>query len=313
VNFDASVAETVAKVKDDKADVTWLICNYESDSKIKVQASGKGDIQEFLDALDDKQVQYGYFRMKEKFDKSVTTKFVFVVVMPQENISALKRAKYSTHKAAVQKTFQPFHFEFTIEHKKELTPESIRHHVTGVMGTRSKEVGKVEKVDEQKDMGSMKASRKGSQPEVKVAQNAKVEVENEEEYKFAMAELRNDKSGVEWILTKLNDKDTHVVYVKSGHDGLDGFLNALGEDSVYFGMLRVADKIDDSMTVKFVYVVYQPDDLSLMRKAKVGTIAGAIQDMFRPMHCDFFINKKSEISKELITDRLGSKSHVKKE
>jgi hypothetical protein len=65
------------------------------------------------------------------------------------------------------------------------------------------------------------------------------------------------------------------------------------------------------MTVKFAYIVYIPSDYSPLKKARVGTMSGTIQDLLRPMHVDLFISTKDEITEADVLARVGAASGSK--
>jgi len=56
--------------------------------------------------LDDTQIYYGYFRVVEQVDKSVTAKFGTLKLMTN-NVSPLLRGKVATHAGFIQSLLQP--------------------------------------------------------------------------------------------------------------------------------------------------------------------------------------------------------------
>jgi len=101
----------------------------------------------------------------------------------------------------------------------------------------------------------------------------------------------------------------------SGSGTVEDMTALFEPDNVNFGLLRVTEVIDKSVTTKFVYIKWQPESVPAMKKADVSTKKGKIDDLFRPFHVDFLISNKSEISTQIVMDKVssasGSKSHVK--
>ena len=50
---------------------------------------------------------------------------------------------------------------------------------------------------------------------------------------------------------------------------------------VNFKPYKFPTQVDGHRTVKFVFVINQPDSLSVMQKARIGTQNGAISEFFR--------------------------------
>lgn len=70
--------------------------------------------------LDDTQIYYGYFRVVEQVDKSVTAKFGTLKLMTN-NVSPLLRGKVATHAGFIQSLLQPSQviqqlFTYFVEH-----------------------------------------------------------------------------------------------------------------------------------------------------------------------------------------------------
>jgi len=99
--------------------------------------------------------------------------------------------------------------------------------------------------------------------------------------------------------------------IGTGSGGVEEMVEKFEESNVNFGLLRIIEVIDKSQTVKFIYVKWQPESVPPMKKAEISVKKGAIDDLFRPFHVDFLISNKSEISAQLVNDRLASVSGAK--
>lgn len=91
----------------------------------------------------------------------------------------------------------------------------------------------------------------------------------------------------------------------------DGRLNLVG-----YGIVRLAEKFDDSDTVKFVFIKWVGENIHRMLRARLGTHSGAIRgiffflfylfiinipaDVFSPYHVDVEATTKDEVTEDII-------------
>ena len=307
VTFGDAVKPALDNVRNDSSGVSWVVCGYGSEAVVDVIKSGAGDVSEFLDNLDNDNAQYGLARVSERFDKTDSVKFVFVTLIP-ESVKPIQRGKYSTHFGTVQKFFTPYHYEFTIGSKTELSKESIQEHIASYTGTKSHVLSPKAAQGVKSKASTAKPSSSGVKSPPKV--DAKLKFVDEQVFKNALADLRNDSSTADYLVLALNDAmDLDVASAGSG--GFSALISGIREDVPNFALLRFTDKIDKSMTVKFAYIVYIPSDYSPLKKARVGTMSGTIQDLLRPMHVDLFISTKDEITEADVLARVGAASGSK--
>jgi len=126
------------KVRDDKnADVNWLLVKWEEKDKLAVLGSGGGGINDLLSKVEDTNVNFGILRVTEVMDqKSRTTKFVFVKWLP-DGIRPMLKAAVNVKDSAVKAFFSPFHIDFTISKKDDISEQLIMDRVGAASGTKS--------------------------------------------------------------------------------------------------------------------------------------------------------------------------------
>lgn len=56
--FDASIDETIKKIRDKTNPLHWCVIGYAGKKELKVQASGEGDVEEFKAQLKPDEAQY---------------------------------------------------------------------------------------------------------------------------------------------------------------------------------------------------------------------------------------------------------------
>jgi len=161
------------------------------------------------------------------------------------------------------------------------------------------------------------ASKSPSQPKPvpsigRLNSTVKMDLTNEDEFKAGLAAIRDANSEVTWFLAALNDKLALDV-VGTGAGTVEDMLSLVREGTANYGLIRIVDVIDGkSNTLKFAYVVYLPDDVPPMKKGKINTISGNIKDKFLPVHVEFFVNVKEDLTQDQVEDKVkltsGSKA-----
>lgn len=54
----------------------------------------------------------------------------------------------------------------------------------------------------------------------------------------------------------------------------------LSDNIVAYGLLRKTDKIDESLTIKFVFINWVGENIDRMHRARLGTYQGAVRELF---------------------------------
>jgi len=79
--------------------------------------------------------------------------------------------------------------------------------------------------------------------------------------------------------------------------------------------VRVTDQIDNSVTVKFVFIVWCGEKVPFVKKAQITTHKGSISTIVGQYHNDVYASNPSELSEELIISKVraasGTASFVK--
>lgn len=85
-----------------------------------------------------------------------------------------------------------------------------------------------------------------------------VTIEVAPELEEALAEVRNDKSNVTWVLAGYEGGDLKkpLTCLAQGEGDIEELKNSLEDDLVMYGLYRTTDEYDNIKTVKFVYVYW---------------------------------------------------------
>jgi len=117
-------------------------------------------------------------------------------------------------------------------------------------------------------------------------------------------DVRNDASGVDWTyVTYAGTSGAASSQLKQGGTGTGG-VEALKaqfpEDNIAFALVRVTDKIDMSVTVKFVWINWIGIKTPRMMQSKLSVQLGAIKKFFEPFSTDITAHKEEEITHETV-------------
>ncbi|EFC39585.1 actin binding protein [Naegleria gruberi] len=126
-----------------------------------------------------------------------------------------------------------------------------------------------------------------------------VEFDNIDSIQEAIRSVRNDGDATNWMsITYAPNSKTKLTLLGKGEGGVDEMKDSWGPTGVYFGLVRVTEIIDDSETVKFVFVHMLGDNVHPMLKGRVSTHKGQVEALLQPYHTTFFTTNKDEISQE---------------
>jgi len=156
-----------------------------------------------------------------------------------------------------------------------------------------------------------------SKVNVKSSTSGDVTVDNDTEFKSALANVRKDTSDNNWVLTQYGGKGV-MTYIGTGTGGIAELATKVEDAQIYHGILRVNELVDNkSKTTKFVFVKVIPDEgVQPMKKAEANVKDGAIKKLFGTTTVDYNVAKKDELTETLVMDKVGSasgtKSNVKK-
>lgn len=114
-------------VRNDKEDTNWLLISYAqaTGNLLKLTKTGSGGIGELAEALDDKEVQYGYVRVEYANDaESKRVKFVLVVWIG-ENTKVMRKARVSIESGEVKRALAHHSIAVTAGDTSELEEADI--------------------------------------------------------------------------------------------------------------------------------------------------------------------------------------------
>jgi hypothetical protein len=128
VKFDneSVVKKAIDDVHNDQSDITWCCVTHLNDDPniLTLQSTGKGGVEEMLNALSVSKVQYCLYRSTLKVDLSETVKFTFIYNLG-DKVSFFKKGRFGIVKGDAIKYFEPYHIDFEISNPNELNFDII--------------------------------------------------------------------------------------------------------------------------------------------------------------------------------------------
>jgi drebrin-like protein len=207
----------------------------------------------------------------------------------------------------VVKLFQPYHVDFDVTEKKEMTLALITAKVEMAAGmcviilgnadyVRNADfaIGKPEFGKNQNQKVASSLGKTPSQPNIgssatyerpKVVQPALTPQASTQasthkltpELEDALKQVRDDKSSSHWVAAGFQDnnlKNQLVLLEKGESESVEEIKQLFAKDKFVFALQRVTDVIDGHKTVKFVFINWIGPNVSLMNKAKISTLKG---------------------------------------
>jgi len=319
---EASLKEALLDVRSDTSDTNWVLMTYDSSSptsnSIVLLGKGSGGTTELVSHLVNNMVGYGLVRMSETIDESVTVKFAFIRFVGA-NVPRMLRARLGTHSGAISVLFSPYHVSLECEQTSEITDDAIMRMIRNASGTSIHVLSDQEAASKGvKTSTRSNQSYSSSKPMVPkmLSQEQSIQFVDEASLKADIKDVRNDATSTDWFLCGYEGgKGNTIVTLGKGSNGLEEMVQYLKDDIVAYGLLRKTDKIDESLTVKFVHIVWVGENIDRMHRARLGTHKGAINNLFAPYHVDCSFVNKSDISEEIIMQKIqdasGNRSKVR--
>jgi len=301
---EAGLRAAIAAVRDNADATTWVLAGYADKKTVELISTGTGDVSELLASCRDKSVCYGFFRVVEQIDKTKATKFCFLTWQP-DDVPIMLKSVVGTHKAVVLPVFRPFAVDFAVCAREELDHAGVMNRIMELSGTKSMVT------DKKATVGTKESPMAGRKfiGGVSAEPPSAVQFSDKDALVAAVKSVRQDDNPTTWAVAAFDvDGKNVVLSLKgSGAGGIAEFREALCRDktTTAYGLLRVTQTIDKSLTTKFVFVTYQGPDLVPLAKAKISTLRGGVLQVFHPFHVEMFVDAVDEVSEEALSAKLG--------
>jgi hypothetical protein len=319
---DGSVQEALQRIrarvdsKEHEDNAMWLVLGYSDVNTLSVVAEGRGGLDEAKEHCDGKNERYILTRQGHQVELSYTVKFAYISWTP-DTLSPMRKALLTTHKGQVEDFMKPYHVSLMASDLSEMTTAAINDKVGFSSGTK---IHQTEKKSSgmlstgSRIMGQSGGAGAATYADVKRRKEniPKTAQQNTKELRFVdpagfaagMAAVRDDKDATDWVLVNYaTSKTLQVVGTGSGGpDELATFLN--DTTNCFYGLFRQNHQIDNSVTVKFGFMRWLGLQMPMVRKAKLATHRGFVNDAFGSFHFEFDLDSKDTFGVEMVTKRI---------
>lgn len=132
-----AVLDAINDVRSDSSSTSWMSAKYSAKYTLSLNGSGEGGVDALLATFEDTTtVNFGLLRVTDQIDKSTTVKFVYIKFQP-ESVKPMKKAEISTKKGLIDDIFTPFHVDFFISSKDEISQALVDDKVSSASGSKS--------------------------------------------------------------------------------------------------------------------------------------------------------------------------------
>ncbi len=130
--------------------------------------------------------------------------------------------------------------------------------------------------------------------------------DDKEAVQAALAAVRSDSDPTDWALLGYSG-DAALRLVGKGQGGSDEMARHIEDPDTgaYYGLVRVNTVVDGQNLVRFVFIFYLGDKIKVVRKAKITTHRGAIQEIVGQFHLDITAASQADISSEAVAKRVS--------
>lgn len=346
LSIQPDVSATVASIRSDSDPLTWGLFEYDG-ATLSTAASGEGTVDsEVVPQLRDTAILYLFYRTVEVIDESETVKFAFIT-WNGPSTPRMVKAKLCGHSAAIDDFFHPYHVVLHCDRPDEVSDAIISAAISKASGTadytltaprpaaaapapaqKKAEPAPAPAPAAPKAAAAPGGRREYGKPVATPSSFAKTKISgaapssddkdglpfvDREACEAAIRDVRNDESETTWAVVGIPKGKKAAELFGSGKE-FDELMGYFKDDVVAWAILRRILVVDESETVKFVYIAWTGEGINRMLRARLGTWSGQAQELFSPYHVDIKATDLSEVTLDIITNAIetaaGRKVHV---
>jgi len=129
---DPEIIKAFREVQNEKSSTTWAVFGYvPKTNKLKLDATGSGDIDELREELNDGKVQYAAYRVQD--EKTNLGKVVFINWVG-EGVAESRKGITSAHVPKIAQLLKGFHVQVNARNENDLDGKALKEKVTKAAG-----------------------------------------------------------------------------------------------------------------------------------------------------------------------------------
>jgi len=136
--------------------------------------------------------------------------------------------------------------------------------------------------------------------------------EDQQKASNAIIAVRKDSDPTDWMFLTYagttGPASQQLKFGGTGTGGVDTLKGNFDDSNIAYALISITDKIDDSVTVKFVWIHWLGCAVGSMMKARSSTQMGAIKDFMGQAHISHACNTQNEISSAIIREKVMATS-----
>jgi len=327
VTFADGLRQQINVIRDDNSGVNWVLVGYADPSKPGLVFLGKGNggVAELASNLLTDNVAYGLVRKIERIDDTDAVKFCYIRWIGKD-IPFMQRAKLGTHAGDIADFFHPFHTSLDAPELVDVNDAHVMKLIQTASGTYKHVLddaaaarinSRPTAVQSKPAAQSAPAQPKPAAQPKAAAQPKPVPTASSDDViivgagiREAIQSVRSDTNLVDWALATYEfasgkNQSKTLTLVGTGEGGLAELKSKLADNIVGYALYRTTEKVDDSETVKFVFIDWRGPQIHRMQRAILGTHSGAVRELFHPYHVDLLdVSKQDEVTEEALAAKI---------
>jgi hypothetical protein len=327
----AGIAAALGAVRSGAQGQDWALVLYDSadSNNVALAGTGTGGADEIATHLTHENIGYGLIRVPIQVDGNDVTRFVLISHVGS-NVSGVHKAQKVTHKGQLLDVVGQFHTDVASENSGEVSAAIVAEAVARAAGTRDNQTSAAPSQNKRVEVSPRVAApapvahaaapapaKKYSSPGASLVSQPKkgnavntssvaLNFEDREGIQSALQAVRADNNPSDWALIGYA-ADTTLKLVGGGAGGADELAKHIddAQTGAYYGLVRVNTVVDGQSLVRFVFIFYLGDQIKVVRKAKITTHRGAIQEIIGQFHLDITAASAADISSEAVAKRVS--------
>lgn len=288
----------------------WILVGYDgSPDRIKLVSTGSGGVGELSQHLDDGSMLYAIVRVVDIVDNIPTDRYVYITWIG-DNVKGIDKARFGTNKSSVTKLLGHYNVEIIASSQNEISETEIMKKVQDASGSRIR-AGEAGPVQNKTWTPKTTAGTGKSTSSMVNTSNVHLTYNNESSLKATIQEVKDPKSSINWMLIGYEGNNETLGLVGKGNGGLQELVSNLSANNVNYGIVKVDDKIDNSVMVKIAYIQWVGQNVSPMLKGKITSHKGNVNEFFAPVHVTLFGETPSDLTDSILASKIQALKGMK--